>query len=122
MAFCVPRLCGYDAGHCRRLCAACARVEPDGIICLHTTGTLEGAGIGPLPDQRFSDLLGEAWKTERILLDLTATEFVDSSVIGWLLAGYSMFSLKLAERRERKQKRQAQAELDALKAQVPAAE
>lgn len=36
--------------------------------------------------------------------------------IGWVLAGYSMFSLKLAERRERKQKLQAQTELDALKA------
>ena len=42
--------------------------------------------------------------------------------IGWLLAGYSMFSLKLSERRERKQKLQAQTELDSLKAQVPAAE
>lgn len=40
-------------------------------------------------------------------------------MIGWLLAGYSMFSLKLAERRERKQKRQAQTELEALKAAAP---
>ncbi len=62
------------------------RVEPDGIICLHTTGPLEGAGIGPVPDRRISDLLGEEWATERILLDLTATDYVDSSVIGWLLA------------------------------------
>ncbi len=43
-------------------------------------------------------------------------------VIGWLLAGYSMFSLKLAERRERKQKLQAQTELDALKVKAQAAE
>ena len=41
--------------------------------------------------------------------------------IGWLLAGYSMFSLKLAQRRERKEKLQAQAERDALKSQAPEA-
>ena len=42
--------------------------------------------------------------------------------IGWLLAGYSMFSLKLAERRERKQKLQAITELEALKSQAATAE
>ena len=43
-------------------------------------------------------------------------------LIGWNLAGYSMFSLKLAEHRERKQKLQALTELDALKAAAPSAE
>jgi|GEM_PF-2606169 len=43
-------------------------------------------------------------------------------LIGWLLAGSVMFGMKLSERRERKQKLQAQNELEAVKAQAPAAE
>ena len=63
------------------------------------------------------------WRTPELDLFwyLLAT-LIFGIVIGWALAGYSMFSLKLAERRERKQKLQAQTELNALKATVPTAQ
>jgi len=63
------------------------------------------------------------WRTpEMDLFWYLLITLVFGILIGWVLAGYSMFSLKLAERRERKQKLQAQTELDALKAATPAAE
>ena len=37
-------------------------------------------------------------------------------LLGWVLSGYAMFNLKMAERRERKLKLQAQTELDSVKA------
>ena len=61
------------------------------------------------------------WRTpEMDLFWYLLITLVFGILIGWLLAGYSMFSLKLAERRERKQKRQAETELEALKAAAPA--
>ena len=63
------------------------------------------------------------WRTpEGDLFWYLVATLVFGILIGWTLAGYSMFSLKLAERRERKQKLQAQTELDALKATAPGAE
>lgn len=63
------------------------------------------------------------WRTpEGDLFYYLVATLVLGILLGWLLAGYSMFSLKLAERRERKQKLQAQTELKAIKAAAPAAE
>jgi len=62
------------------------------------------------------------WKTpEWDMFWFLLAAFLFGLVIGWLLAAGSMFSLKLAERRERKQKLQAQNELDAIKAETPVA-
>lgn len=63
------------------------------------------------------------WRTpEMDLFWFLLIALVAGIFVGWGLAGYSMFSLKLAERRERKQKLQAQTELEALKAAAPTAE
>ncbi len=63
------------------------------------------------------------WRTpEMDLFWYLLITLVFGILVGWVLAGYSMFSLKLAERRERKQKLQAQTELKALQDANPAPE
>jgi anti-anti-sigma factor len=60
-------------------------IEKQGIVHVASEGnltsaTLELAGKNPL-----ETLLGETWNTNRVLLNLSKTAYLDSSAIGWMI-------------------------------------
>ena len=60
-------------------------IERDGTVKVASQGNVTAADIdatGPNPMER---ILGQNWYQMRVLLDLTATQYIDSSAIGWLI-------------------------------------
>lgn len=63
------------------------------IVCIENDPSIRVAVEGPLtsdnitgsPEQLLSGLLGAGWAGHRILMDLSKSDHIDSSAIGWLL-------------------------------------
>ena len=66
-------------------------IEKDGVVRVATGGDLTAnntTGVGQNPLER---VLGPGWPTNRVLLDLSHTGYVDSPAIGWLLSSAKQF-------------------------------
>ena len=61
-------------------------IDKDGCIRVASAGTLTAAGAHPLGKNPLETLLGVTWGTNRVLLDLSKTDFIDSAAIGWLIS------------------------------------
>ena len=60
-------------------------IEKDGLVKIATQGNITSADIdaaGPNPMQQ---ILGVNWHQSRVLLDMTDTQYIDSSAIGWMI-------------------------------------
>ncbi len=66
-------------------------IEKDGIIRVATEGNIttsdfEAGGKNPL-----EAALGQTWFTNRVLLNMERTDYIDSSAIGWLIGCHKSF-------------------------------
>jgi anti-anti-sigma factor len=62
-----------------------ASIEKDGIVKIATQGNITSADLdsaGPSPMQ---GIMGANWTQSRVLLDMSDTQYIDSSAIGWLI-------------------------------------
>jgi anti-anti-sigma factor len=60
-------------------------IENQGIVHVASEGNLTSADLDPTGKNPLESLLGDAWKTNRVLLNLTKTAYLDSCAVGWLI-------------------------------------
>lgn len=68
-------------------------IDKDGIIRVAVEGPITYEGViaekNPL-----AGLLGETWSSNRVLMNLEKTHFIDSAAIGWLIATHKEFKAR----------------------------
>jgi anti-anti-sigma factor len=68
-------------------------IDKDGIIRVAVDGPITYEGV--LSEKNpMASLLGENWFTNRVILDLAKTHFIDSAAIGWLISTHKEFKNK----------------------------
>jgi anti-anti-sigma factor len=60
-------------------------IEKQGIIRVASEGNLTAADLDLVGKNPMETLLGETWNTNRVLLDLSKTAYLDSCAVGWML-------------------------------------
>ncbi len=66
-------------------------VEKDGCIRVATRGDLTAAQITLGTKNPLDGILGESWSGNRVILDLSRTDFMDSTAIAWLISTPKQF-------------------------------
>ncbi len=61
-------------------------IERDGLVKIATSGNITAADIDPAGENPLRDVIGENWTNSRLLLDMSDTQYIDSSAIGWLIS------------------------------------
>jgi anti-anti-sigma factor len=60
-------------------------IEKQGIILIASEGNLTSADLDLSGTNLLQTLLGATWNTNRVLLDLSKTAYLDSCAVGWLI-------------------------------------
>lgn len=60
-------------------------IDNDGCIRVASTGSITGVGAHFLGKNPLETLLGVTWFSNRVMIDLSKTDFIDSAAIGWLI-------------------------------------
>jgi anti-anti-sigma factor len=67
-------------------------IEKDGIVRVAADGNITTADFhGNTNQNPLESVLGATWFTTRVLLDLSQTDYIDSSAIGWLIGSQKAF-------------------------------
>lgn len=69
-------------------------IEKDGIIRVRTEGNITACDLDPTGPNPFEKLLGTNWASNRVLLDFSRTDYIDSSAVGWLISSHKAFREK----------------------------
>ena len=72
-------------------------IEKEGFVRIASEGDLTSADIHQghtLGKNLLEPLLGSNWATQRVLLDLGKTQYLDSAAIGWLIGSNKQFKSK----------------------------
>lgn len=69
-------------------------IEKDGSIQVATTGDLTVIDLHPLEKNPLELLLGSKWAEARVMMNFSATHFIDSAAIGWLISSQREFRAK----------------------------
>ncbi len=67
-------------------------IEKGGYIRLASTGPITASGAHFLGNNPLESTLGAAWSVNRVLVDLSQTDFIDSAAIGWLIQSAREFT------------------------------
>jgi anti-anti-sigma factor len=67
-------------------------IEQDGCIRIASAGPITAADAHFLGKNPLETVLGATWANNRVLLDLSRTDFIDSAAIGWLIATAKEFA------------------------------
>ncbi|MEM1353996.1 MAG: STAS domain-containing protein [Planctomycetota bacterium] len=67
-------------------------IEDDGVAVLACDQELDGLALSSQDNSAMQKVLGEKWSTKRVALDLSATQYIDSATIGWLLSTHKHFN------------------------------
>ena len=59
-------------------------IEPDGVVRLGAGHALTASTMHTDEQHPLAAVIGEQWAGNRVMLDLSHTEMMDSAVIGWL--------------------------------------
>lgn len=60
-------------------------IEKDGVVKIATQGNITSADIDATGPNPMEPILGKNWHQSRVLLDMSNTQYIDSSAIGWLI-------------------------------------
>jgi anti-anti-sigma factor len=60
-------------------------IEQQGIVHIAAEGNLTSANIDTAGPNPLETLLGGNWKSNRMLLDLSKTAYLDSCAVGWII-------------------------------------
>lgn len=66
-------------------------IEPSGIVKLAMEGAVTAADFSVDGKNPIEAVLGPAWTTFRVLLDMANVSYIDSSAIGWLIGTQKSF-------------------------------
>jgi anti-sigma B factor antagonist len=67
-------------------------IEKDGVVRVAADGNITTADFhGGNAHNPLETVLGATWFTNRVLLDLGQTDYIDSSAIGWLIGSHKAF-------------------------------
>lgn len=66
-------------------------IEDDGVAVLACEDQLDGLALSADDNGSLKQVLGEKWTSKRVALDLSATAYIDSAAIGWLLSCHKHF-------------------------------
>jgi anti-anti-sigma factor len=67
-------------------------IEQDGCIRVASSGSITAAAAHFLGKNPLESILGATWSANRVLIDMSRTDFIDSAAIGWLIATAREFS------------------------------
>jgi len=67
-------------------------IEKDGIIRVAADGNITTSDFDSSGKNPLESLLGLTWFTNRVLLNLDRTDYIDSSAIGWLIGTQKSFA------------------------------
>lgn len=70
---------------------ALAGIERDGFVKLVADGTITAGDFAADGKNPIEGLLGPAWATFRVILDMGSVSYIDSSAIGWLIGTQKAF-------------------------------
>lgn len=60
-------------------------IEKNGMVKIATQGNITSADIDATGPNPLEQILGRNWYQSRVLLDMSDTQYIDSSAIGWLI-------------------------------------
>ena len=60
-------------------------IEKEGMVKIATQGNITSADIDAAGPNPMEPILGRNWHQSRVLLDMSETQYIDSSAIGWLI-------------------------------------
>ncbi|MEL7237684.1 MAG: STAS domain-containing protein [Planctomycetota bacterium] len=60
-------------------------IEKDGMVKIATSGNITGADLDATGPNPLEGILGKNWTQSRVLLNMSDTQYIDSSAIGWLI-------------------------------------
>ena len=66
-------------------------IDKDGCIRVASTGNLTSANISFGSKNPLESVLGANWSSNRVVIDLAKTDFMDSTAIAWLIATTKQF-------------------------------
>ena len=66
-------------------------IDKDGCIRVASTGNLTASNIDLGPRNPLESILGAAWSSNRVILDLSKTDIMDSTAIAWMIATTRQF-------------------------------
>ncbi|HEX8325193.1 MAG TPA: STAS domain-containing protein [Tepidisphaeraceae bacterium] len=69
-------------------------IEPSGVVKLVGEGTITSADFSVDGKNPIETVLGPAWASFRVLLDMGQVSYIDSSAIGWLIGTQKTFREK----------------------------
>jgi anti-anti-sigma factor len=69
-------------------------IERDGSIRVQTDGNITASDMDLTGPNPFEKLLGVNWAANRVIVDFSKTEYIDSSAIGWLISTNRTFKEK----------------------------
>lgn len=61
-------------------------IERDGYVRIGAEGAISGGDFGRGLANPLENLLGANWASQRVLLSLDQTHYIDSAAIGWLIS------------------------------------
>lgn len=64
-------------------------IEKDGYVRLQTHESITVADFGADGGNPLQQVLGPGWAANRIMIDLSQTDYIDSSAVGWLISTQS---------------------------------
>jgi len=66
-------------------------IEKGGLILVAAEGNITAADVDPTVVNPLQTLLGATWSTNRVLLNMEQSGYIDSSAIGWLMSTHKAF-------------------------------
>lgn len=67
-----------------------SRIDKGGFVCVAADGMVTMADVQGAANV-FEGVLGPAWATNQVLLDMSRVTFIDSAAIGWLIDSNKTF-------------------------------
>ena len=67
-------------------------VEQDGVVRLALNGPVTAQQIEQDDHHPLVEALGHEWYNTRVVLDMSAADYIDSTAVGWLLSCQKQFS------------------------------
>jgi len=67
-------------------------IEKEGVVKLAASGSITAANFDASGKNPLERILGQNWSGFRVMLDMKAATYIDSSAIGWVLASVKAFN------------------------------
>ena len=66
-------------------------IEKEGLIRVATDGNITSTDFQADAKNPLAQIMGQTWSTNKLLLDMDKTAYIDSTAIGWLISCHKEF-------------------------------